>query len=77
MEVKYVAIHHRELDTYILVPKKWPKRANSLILALAEQIIVQFNKMSPVVKMCDIPTRLICRVDDSEFYYIFKKVSKE
>ncbi|AEE09587.1 conserved hypothetical protein [Cotesia vestalis bracovirus] len=77
MEVKYVAIHHRELATYILVPKQWPKRANSLILTLSEQIIAQFNQVSPIVKMCDIPTRLICRVDDSGFYYIFNKVSKE
>ncbi|CAD6244527.1 GSCOCT00013379001.2-RA-CDS [Cotesia congregata] len=77
MEVKYVAIHHRELDTYILVPKQWPKRANSLFLTLADQIIAQFNEVSPVVRMCDIPTRLICRVDDSGFYYIFNKVSIE
>ncbi|KAH0554412.1 hypothetical protein KQX54_010475 [Cotesia glomerata] len=64
MDVKYVAIHHRELATYILVPKQWPNRANSLLLTLAEQIIAQFNEVSPVVRMCDIPTRLICRVDD-------------
>lgn len=77
MEVEYVSIHHQVLDTYILVPKEWPMRANSLLLTLAERIIAQYNQVSPVVKINDISTRLICRMNDITFYYIFNKVPEE
>lgn len=77
MEVEYVSIHHEELDTYIWLPKEWPRRANSLLLTLAERIIAQYNQVSPVVKISDISTRLICCVNDMGFYYIFNKVPEE
>lgn len=77
MEVEYIAIHHKELGTYILIPKEWPKRANNLVLTLAEQIILHFYRVNPIVQVRDIPTRLIYRACDSGFYYVFSKVTKE
>lgn len=77
MEADYLAIQLETVETYILVPKKWPTRAHSLLLMLAEKIIAQFNYVSPIVQIYNVPTRLMCRVHDYGFYYIFKKVSKK
>ncbi|XP_057331827.1 uncharacterized protein LOC130671761 isoform X2 [Microplitis mediator] len=76
MEKQYATIFYKELGVYIVVPSEWPGRAENLVLTLAERIIEQFDYVSPILQINNIPTRLSRCINMLGTYYIFEEVSK-
>lgn len=77
MEKQYATIFYKKLGVHIVVPSEWPSRAESLLLTLAERIIEQFDYVSPILQINNIPTRLSRCINMLGVYYIFEKVPEK
>ncbi|CAD6244519.1 GSCOCT00013377001.2-RA-CDS [Cotesia congregata] len=74
---QYAIIMHERLDLIYMVLNEWPARAEVLLMNLVEKIIEQFEFSSPIVRINDVPTRLIRYSPPGGVYYVFERVAKK
>lgn len=67
---------HKGLDVVIMVPNQWPVRAEPILMTLVEKIMVRFNDLSPIVRVNNMPTRLVRRDVPAGSFYVFDQVTE-